>query len=166
VQGALLFGMTLVGDEGNIVLDADPIFGVSVSRISESTGLITSSNSLTIPGQATICWSAFSPRTGNYYLTDAGTGIVTEVAVDSQGPTVSFVASHTVAGGAEGQIDQNVASTKHTGDFLYILAPSKGIVNVLKLLGPGNIEGIQSLDVRASVPDLPITLQGMAVYVK
>jgi hypothetical protein len=166
VQGALLFGMTLVGDEGNIVLDADPIFGVSVSRISESTGLITSSNSLIISGQATICWSAFSPRTGNYYLTDAGNGIVTEVAVDVNGPTVSFVASYTVAGGAEGQIDQNVGSTKHNGDFLYILAPSKGIVNVLKLLGPGNIEGIQSLDVKASVPDLPITLQGMAVYMK
>lgn len=164
-RGGLPFGMTLVGKKGNIVLDADPAFGVSVSKISESTGLITSSNSLNITGQGVICWSSFSPRTGDFYLTDAANGIVTEVAVDSKGPTVRFVGRYNVTGGAGGQIDQNVGSTKF-GDFLYILAPSKGLVNVLKLLGRGKIQGIQSLDMKVPVPDLPTTLQGMAVYVK
>ena len=165
VQGAFPFGMTLVGDTGNVVLDTDPAFGVSVSKISESTGLITSSASLNVTGQGTICWSSFSPKTGNYYLTDAANGNVTEVAVHTAGPTVSFVASYTIAEGVGGEIDQNIGSTKK-GDFLYILSPSKGIINVLQLLSPGQTEEIQSLDVKASVPDLPITLQGLAVYVK
>jgi hypothetical protein len=165
VRGVLPFGMTLVGQEGNVVLDTDPAFGVSVSKISESSGLITSSASLNVTGQRTICWSSFSPKTGNYYLTDAANGNVTEVAVHTAGPTVSFVASYTIAAGAGGQIDQNVGSTKK-GDFLYILSPSKGIINVLKLVSPGHTKEIQSFDVKTFVPDLPITLQGMAVYVK
>lgn len=41
------------------------------------------SSSMAVPGQGAICWSAFSPLTGNFYLIDPGTNTVTEVTVNS-----------------------------------------------------------------------------------
>jgi hypothetical protein len=35
-----------------------------------------------ISGQVATCWSSFSKETGNFYLTDIGTAMVTEVNVD------------------------------------------------------------------------------------
>ena len=35
-----------------------------------------------IPNQQATCWSSFSSKTGNFYLTDVGTSTVTEVHLD------------------------------------------------------------------------------------
>jgi hypothetical protein len=38
---------------------------------------------LSVPGQKANCWSAYSQRTNTYFLTDTGTGIVSEVQLDA-----------------------------------------------------------------------------------
>ena len=158
------FGMKLVGDSKDIVLDADPRFGVSVSKLSPVTGAIVSSSSLAIINQTAICWSSYSPSTGNFYLTDAGNAQLTEVSVSHQGPTVKLVSTKMLEG-IGGRIDQIVASTP-IGDFLYVLAPTAGAVNVVKLGGVKKINEIQLYDVRSKVTGLSITMQGLAVFIK
>jgi hypothetical protein len=158
------FGMKLVGDSKDIVLDADPSFGVSVSKLSPVTGAIISSSSLAIINQTAICWSSYSPSTGNFYLTDAATAQLTEVSVAPQGPTIKLVRTKMLEG-IGGRIDQIVASTP-IGDFLYVLASTAGAVNVVKLGGVKRINKIQLYDVKSKVTGLSITMQGLAVFVK
>ena len=52
------------------------------------------------------------------------------------------------------------------GDFLYALGAKARSVNVLELTGPGKAKQIQTFVVTDAVPDLPISVQGMAVFVK
>jgi hypothetical protein len=163
-KGVLPFSMSLVGKHGDIILDTDAGFGVSVSKFNAKTGAITSSSSLAINNQTATCWSSFSPRTGSFYLSDVGNARISEVEVNRDGPTVNLVATHLLTG-IGGRIDSIVASTR-SGDFLYVLGAKAGIVNVVKLLGRGKAQEVQVLDVKSGVPDLPISVQGMAVFVR
>ena len=72
----------------NAYLAADPGTGVDVFSISSTSGssggLKLVETSLTVPDQMAICWSSYSRQTGSYYVNDVLTGIVTEIAVNSQ----------------------------------------------------------------------------------
>ena len=162
-KGVLPFSMTLVGKSGNIVFNTDAAFGASVSKFDPMSNNIISSSSVAINNQTATCWSSTSPRTGSFYVTDVGNANVNEFSVDPSGPTLKLLATHTLVG-IGGRIDQNVAST-YVGDFLYVLAAKAGSVDVLKLTGPGKAHQIQAFNVQAVVPDLPISVQGMAVFV-
>ena len=165
-KGVLPFSMTLVGECGDAVFSTDAGFGVSVSNFDPTTGDIITSTSVAIENQTATCWSSNSPRTGSFYVSDVGNAIVTEFSVDPVGsrPTVKQLAQYTLDG-IGGRIDLAIASTS-AGDFLYVLGAKAGAVNVLKLTGPGNAEQIQTFKVVEVVPDLPISVQGMAVFVK
>jgi 6-phosphogluconolactonase (cycloisomerase 2 family) len=163
-KGLLPFSMTLVGECGDVLFNTDAAFGVSVSQFDPSTGDIIASSSVAIDNQTATCWSSTSPRTGSFYVTDVGNAIVSEFSVDPTGPSAKLLARHTLDG-IGGRIDQAVAST-HAGDFLYALGAKARSVNVLKLTGPGKARQIQTFVVTDAVPDLPISVQGMAVFVK
>lgn len=66
----------------NAYLTADVSLGADVFTFDGDTKI--SETSLTVPGQGAICWSSYSPQTGNYYVNDGCTGIVTEIHVDEQ----------------------------------------------------------------------------------
>ena len=156
--------MTLVGKLGDVVLNTDAGFGISVSKFDAKTGAIDSSSSVVIQNQTATCWSSSSPRTGSFYTTDVGNALVQEFSVNPAGPSAKLIATHPLQG-IGGRIDQIVGSTK-AGDFLYVLGAKAGAVDVLRLDGPGKAKQIQSFNVTCAVPDLPISVQGMAVYVK
>jgi hypothetical protein len=162
-KGVLPFSMTLVGISGDILLNTDAAFGVSVSNFDATTGAISASSSVALDNQTATCWSSFSPKTGSFFVTDVGRGIVTELSVDATGPTAKIV--HTYSLQASALIDSNVASTI-VGDFLYILDPPGGAVHVLALSTPGKAKEIQTFNAKDGVADLPISVQGMAVFVK
>ena len=163
-KGVLPFSMTLVGKSGDVVLNTDAGFGISVSRFDPKVGVIDASSSVVIENQTATCWSSMSPRTGSFYTTDVGNAMVQEFTVDPSVPEAKLIATHQLQG-IGGRIDQVVGSTK-VGDFLYILAAKAGAVDVVKLDGPGKAEQIQSFNVTSVVPDLPVSVQGMAVYAK
>ena len=75
--GALPFSMTLIPGK-NAVLSTDPAVGFDVLDLNGN-----SSAAVKIDGQSATCWSSLSKKTGNFYLTDIGTSIVTEVKVDN-----------------------------------------------------------------------------------
>lgn len=163
-KGVLPFSMSLVGRSGNVIMNTDAAFGLSVSNFDSKTGAINSSSSVAISNQTATCWSASSPLTGSFYVTDVGNFIVTEFSIDPSGPNAKILARHTL-GGIGGRIDLAIGST-HVGDFLYALGAKAGVVDVLKLKAPGKAKHIQAFDVQSVVPDLPISVQGMAVFVK
>jgi hypothetical protein len=81
--GVLPFSLTPIpGTEAFLV--TDPGIGFDIFDLSTSSlkGNSSKSSAVKIDGQGATCWSSFSSKTGNYYLTDIGTSIVTEVNVD------------------------------------------------------------------------------------
>jgi hypothetical protein len=81
--GVLPFSLTPIpGTEAFLV--TDPGIGFDIFDLSTSglKGNSSKSSAVKIDGQVATCWSSFSHKTGNYYLTDAGTSTVTEVSVD------------------------------------------------------------------------------------
>ena len=86
--GLLPFSLTNINGR-NAILATDAgigfdIFDFSTLKNAQDKGNQTSSKSTAnaINGQSATCWSSFSKKTGNFYLTDIGTSIVTEVNVD------------------------------------------------------------------------------------
>jgi hypothetical protein len=81
--GALPFGMNLIPGM-NAVLATDPAAGFDVISLADNaTAAAGGASSVTnVTGQGAVCWTSHSTKTGNFYLTDIGTSLVTEVNVD------------------------------------------------------------------------------------
>jgi hypothetical protein len=77
--GALPFGMNLIPGM-NAVLATDPASGFDVISLAANGTAASSAN--TVAGEGAVCWTSYSKKTGNYYLTDVTTSLVTEVSVD------------------------------------------------------------------------------------
>lgn len=86
-QGGLLpFGMSLVPGK-DAVLATDPGAGFDIidfGAAGKEQNSVAAGNSsvVKVDGQTAVCWSSHSAKTGNFYLTDIGTSLVTEVNVD------------------------------------------------------------------------------------
>lgn len=78
--GLLPFSMTLIPGQ-NSMLVTDAAIGFDLFDTGKGG---RQSNAVPINGQGATCWSSFSPKTKNLYLTDIKTSIVTEVNVDAQ----------------------------------------------------------------------------------
>jgi len=164
--GLLPFSMTSIPGT-SAVLVTDPGIGFDVFDLSQ-TDNSSSSSAVPINGQSATCWSSFSNKTGNFYLTDVGTSIVTEVNV-GQNLTGTVVNQYPQQPGS-GTIDSDIA-TIGDNDFLYVLAPNITSIQVLALNSPGNATNSGSFDVAGPLTQAGITfdpnnLQGMTVYVK
>ena len=89
--GALPFGMSVIPGK-KALLATDPALGFDILDL-DSGNKRSSANKIT--GQAATCWSAFSPKTGNFYLSDVGTSTITEVHVDNNlNATLVMVSTH------------------------------------------------------------------------
>ncbi|EMD33526.1 hypothetical protein CERSUDRAFT_126221 [Gelatoporia subvermispora B] len=189
--GALPFSMTVVPGE-NALLVTDPGVGFDIFDLSaqpDTNGTAAGkSSAVPIDGQSATCWSSFSNKMGNFYLTDIGTGIVTEVNVDNnlKGSIVQVwapaipqrtteLAQLTAAlqqypqGNGTATIDNDVA-TVNGNDFLYVLAANATSVHVLSLPAPGQAQLIQTLDFAGPIQAAGLTInpnnvQGMTVFV-
>ena len=71
------FSIALVPGQ-NALLVADPAVGFDIIDLQGNR-----SAAVTIDGQVETGWSSFSQKTGNFYLTDIQTSIITEVNIDS-----------------------------------------------------------------------------------
>jgi hypothetical protein len=80
--GALPFGMSLIPGK-NAVLATDPAIGFEVIDLASNGTAGGASSAVNVTGQTAVCWASHSTKTGNFYLTDIGTSLVTEVNVDA-----------------------------------------------------------------------------------
>jgi len=82
--GLLPFSMTVIpGKNAILATDAGVGFEVFNFNGNGTTSLSASSTVVPIAGQKATCWSSFSSKSGNFYLTDVGTSTITEVNVDN-----------------------------------------------------------------------------------
>lgn len=160
--GLLPFSMTLINGQ-NAILATDAGVGFDIFDMSGQNR----SSVVPIQGQGATCWSSFSPKTGNFYLTDILTDQVTEVNVDNN-LKGTIVKQYPQTPGS-GTIDNSIASLKNN-DFLYILQPNTTTVSVLALTAPGQAKNVQSFDIQAPATQFGVeinhnNLQGMTTYV-
>ncbi|KZT33637.1 hypothetical protein SISSUDRAFT_395537 [Sistotremastrum suecicum HHB10207 ss-3] len=163
--GMLPFSITPIPGK-NAVLNTDA--GVGFSVFDFSRGDVASSTVIPIKGQKATCWSAYSSKTGTFFLTDVGTATVTEVKVD-QNLRGSIVKQYPLGAGTA-TVDNGIA-TVNGKDYLYVLQANITSVNVMSLKAPGQAKTIQTFNFAADAKKAGITvdrnnLQGMAVYTK
>jgi hypothetical protein len=167
-QGGLLpFSMTIIPGK-NAILATDAGVGFDIFDMAGGASNTSNTSSVVpIQGQGATCWSSFSSKTGNFYLTDIKTSLVTEVNVDNNlKGTVVKQYSQT---NNSGTIDNDVA-TIGSNDFMYVMSANATSINVLSLDAPGQAQNIQRLDIagpakRAGLTINPNNLQGMTVFV-
>jgi hypothetical protein len=161
--GVLPFSMTVIKSAPNALLSTDPGIGFTIFDLSGAN----KSSAVPINGQSATCWSSFSTKTGNFYLTDIGTSKVTEVNVDANLKGTIVNQYPQINGSAT--IDNDIA-TIGSNDFMYVMSPNATAVQVLALNAPGKAQNIQTFDfsqdaANAGVTVSPDNLQGMATYV-
>lgn len=185
--GLLPFGMSLFPENANALISTDAAQGFDVidlnnalsAKAQGTTGIQSAatsnvvaageSSANVVSGQVAVCWSAFSPKTGDFYMTDIGTSTVTEVNVDKQTLKAKIVKQFPLAPGSA-TIDDAIG-TIQGNDFLYVLAPNVTSVNVLSLEAAGQAKTIQTLNFAESMASAKVTinpknLQGMALFIK
>lgn len=83
--GLLPFSMTVIPGK-NAILATDAGLGFDIFAFGDAKnatgGAAGQSSAVPIAGQGATCWSSFSPKTKNFYLTDVGTSLVTEINID------------------------------------------------------------------------------------
>ncbi|KAI0367744.1 hypothetical protein BV20DRAFT_1088263 [Pilatotrama ljubarskyi] len=162
-DGLLPFSMTVIPGK-NAILATDAGLGFDIFDLKDNN----KSSAIAIDGQVATCWSSFSKKTGNFYLTDIGTATVTEVHVDDN-LKGSIVQQYPQLPGSA-TIDNDIA-TVNGQDFLYVLAPNATAVDVLLLDAPGSAKKISSLDISgptkaAGITINPNNLQGMTTFTR
>jgi len=163
--GLLPFSMSVIPGK-NAVLATDA--GVGFDIFDFKNGKNASSTAVPIEGQSATCWSTFSPKTGNFFLTDIGTGQVTEVNVDDK--LKGTIVKQYPQGNDSATIDNDIA-TINNKDFLYVMAAKKTSIMVLSLDAPGKAKPLQEFNFadagkQAGVKIDANNLQGMTVFIR
>jgi len=158
--GAYPFSLTPIPGQ-NAFLSADFNVGVDVFNIANGTA-----TSLPIQGQQATCWTAYSPRTKNYYASDTVTGSIAEIALAAD-LTPSLVKQYPYPA-ANGPIDLEVASLSGN-DYLYILMPGNLSIGVMALDAAGSASPLQTMDLSGPAASVGVQMSaefiaGMAVY--
>jgi len=164
--GLLPFSMTVIPGK-NAILATDAGVGFDIFDMSGGAKNSTKSSVVPINGQGATCWSSFSQKTGNFYLTDIKTSMVTEVNVDNN--LKGTIVKQYPQANNSATIDNDVA-TMGGKDFMYVLSPGATKVDVLSLNAPGKAQNIQSLDIAGPAKSAGLTinpnnLQGMTAFV-
>lgn len=125
-DGLLPFSMTVIPGK-NAILATDAGLGFDIFDLKDNNR----SSAIAIDGQVATCWSSFSKKTGNFYLTDIGTATVTEVHVDDN-LKGSIVQQYPQAPGSA-TIDNDIA-TVNGQEYVSFLLRSGGHVADLHAL--------------------------------
>jgi len=166
-QGGLLpFSMTLIPGQ-NALLATDAGVGFDILDLANPTSPNNRSSVVPIQGQGATCWSSHSPKTGNFYLTDIATSLVTEVNVDSN--LRGTIVNQYPQGNNSAVIDNDIASVG-TNDFMYVMAANATSINVMDLNAAGNAQIIQTLELSGPATSVGLALnannlQGMTTFV-
>ncbi|KAI0091292.1 hypothetical protein BDY19DRAFT_904738 [Irpex rosettiformis] len=162
VGGVLPFGTSVI-PSSNALLVADPAIGaeiVDLSELSGGTSLSSSSKSsiLNITKQGANCWTAYSSKTGNFYLADPPNARISEVSVDKN--LKATVVRQYQRPPLSGTFDEDVV-TLNGKDFLYILQANATEVGVMRLDGAGKARDIGNFNVAKPAQAAGLTINSV-----
>lgn len=110
----------------NSILATDAGLGVDIVDFSNgaAAGVAAGKSSgLAIDGQSATCWSSFSPKTGNFYVTDIGTSQITEINVDDN--LKPSIVTQYAQGAGTATIDNDIATV---GQNECVASPSSSFI--------------------------------------
>jgi hypothetical protein len=145
------------------LLNADMAYGVSISVLDGNSGMLNSSQTISVYEQREIGWAAWSNTSTAFFVTDKGNGSINEIHI--YGNSIGEIVNVYSLPGDKPGTDLAIADTNR-GEFIYVLAPKAGSVDVMKVNGPGDVVELQSFNVSKEVKDLPRHIQGMAFFIK
>ncbi|KAF7327820.1 hypothetical protein MKEN_00361800 [Mycena kentingensis (nom. inval.)] len=168
--GLLPFSMTIIPGK-NAILATDAGLGLDIFDLDAAAqdGVAAGrSTTLAIDGQSATCWSSFSKKTGNFYLTDIGTSLVSEIQLDDN--LKPALVKQYPQGDGVATIDNDIVSVGDN-DFMFVLAANATQVKVLALNSPGQASDLQTLDIAgpakaAGLAINGVNLQGMTTFLK
>ncbi|KAF8638285.1 hypothetical protein AX17_002305 [Amanita inopinata Kibby_2008] len=157
IQGSNAF---LISDPG-LGYDIWSFEGKDLSKAKVDVSLVS------IPAQVAVCWSAYSPKTGNYFLIDA-VDTITEISIDHK-LNSKIVKQYKTAKGSF-LLDASVAVV-NGNNFMYNLAAAPSNILVNSILGSGDMQQIQAFDFGTPARKMGVDVQlkgslGMASYVR
>jgi len=163
------FSTTLIPGT-NAIFVADTNVGFDIFDFGSEHSLSANSSAFRIPGEQATCWSSFSSKSGNFYITDPGTSLVTEVNVDKN-LRGTVVRQYQLAA-SSATVDNAIASVGRS-NFLYILAAQALTVDVLNVNTAGNAMTVQNFNFTSAAQKAGVTLNsslnyldGMTTFVK
>ncbi|KAJ7755127.1 hypothetical protein B0H16DRAFT_1886387 [Mycena metata] len=170
-SAAVPFSITPIPGQ-NALLVSDPGVGYDMFNL-DGTKAKAATISVPVAGQVAICWSTYSPESGNFYLIDVETSIISEVdiAKSLNSTIVKASASSKVQYplGTDGPLDTAVA-TVGKNDFMYTLVAKATGLTVLSVGGPGKLTVLQRIDLVAPAKAAKLAIngtnvQGMATFI-
>ncbi|RDB25934.1 hypothetical protein Hypma_006579 [Hypsizygus marmoreus] len=170
--GLLPFSMTIIPGQ-NAILATDAGLGFDIFAFANSSKNVNGTDSpkssaVAIDGQAATCWSSFSPKTKNFYLTDIGTSIITEINISDS--LKGTIVKQYQQGHGSGTIDNDIATVDNK-DIMYVLSANATAIDVLSLDAPGQARNIQKLDIASPAKAAGVkinanNLQGMTTFIR
>ncbi|KAJ3031047.1 hypothetical protein HDV00_008531 [Rhizophlyctis rosea] len=139
--GTLPFSITPIHNTGLLV--TDPAIGAEIFALDR--GQPSWSQPISIPNNGATCWSAYSQTTGSHYAIDA-MGRVTELRIDERSLRVQIGQQLQFA--SKSALDGAVARVGRY-EYLYVLAPAKQAITVVRLDGPGRMSVVQEFDMQS-----------------
>ncbi|KAJ7709234.1 hypothetical protein B0H16DRAFT_1631573 [Mycena metata] len=162
--GAIPFSITPIPGQ-NALLVSDPGVGYDIFNL-DGTKAKAATISVPVAGQVAICWSTYSPESGNFYLIDVETSIISEVDI-AKSLNSTVVKQYPL--GTDGPLD-TVVGTVGKNDFMYTLAAKATGLTVLSVGGPGKLTVLQRIDLVAPAKAAKLAIngtnvQGMATFI-
>ncbi|KAF8324831.1 hypothetical protein F5887DRAFT_1021521 [Amanita rubescens] len=158
---------------GNALLAADPAMGFDVffnisgnSNRGDQRNIGVGSYAYSIPNQLTTCWSAYSPISQNYYLSDLLENRITIISIDTN--LKSTIIDYISLGNDFGPLDVATVVVGGQG-FLYVLSTTPKAVDVFSVDELGKVAHIQRFNYIAFARSVGIELDpnyltGMGVF--
>lgn len=108
--GAINFGMSYFNKKNSYII-ADPTVGAIVYDFSKGYGKGQwKAKNIPIPGQNTICWASYAPKSDSYFFSDFGAQIVFEMKIDSKSLDYKLVQQFQLPNTTTVNIDHRVAT--------------------------------------------------------
>ncbi|KIJ51576.1 hypothetical protein M422DRAFT_157271, partial [Sphaerobolus stellatus SS14] len=140
VGGVAPLGLAILPGK-NAVIATDPALGYEIYDLNALSGRQNKTGVFPVPGQGSLCWSVYNPKSGNVYLADALGANVLEVSVNANlGSTI--VNKYNLSPGSQA-LDSELATIAGK-QYLYVLAANTQAINVLALQAPGNATILQA----------------------
>ncbi|PPR05312.1 hypothetical protein CVT26_011571 [Gymnopilus dilepis] len=148
----------------------DPSIGFVTFDFKNSSSLAaTTAVTTPIPNQILNCWVSYSPKSGNFYITDPALSLVNEVHYDANlNPTLVKQYQQLPTSDT---LDSNVAVINNHA-YLYVLQPNATSITVLSVDKPGAASHVQTFNLTPALKAAGLAswnrlnFQGMANFIR